>query len=754
MNCEASEDSDGNLRTGESLHSLGEGDWSVRQKAVRDLSSRAAGASIDQLLTILREQHRDLSRLNSAIQVLVRTPFNVVPALLELLAHPDSDVRTYTALTLGERGDASAAPGLIAALTDTDPNVRMHAVEALGRLRAAAAVDELMAIVESRDFELAFPALDALISIGDERIALRLLPLLREPLFKVLTVEALGCLGDEEVVRPLLDLLTDADVPPDSVIVAIHRIHERYQRRYGDETRIPETVRCLVGPSDIQAIISAGRFISSSVAGRWAKILSWLPALEATEALMKLLDRPPIEDDIILALVYKGPSIVPLLLQRLANLTGDGRQAVAAILTRLGNRAAVPVLLSMLDSDEEEDLIRAADSLAGFADLRAYEPLRNLLGHPSPRVRHSVVAAVNSLGHPNTARDLVGEFHNASPLVRESSVRVAAYLGLPLCIDAIFECCDDADERVRRAAIECLPIVDDPRVLQRLGQAIQSDTPPVRAAAAAALAKIDDARTAGTLLMPALEDADVWVRYFAIRSLLSIQQHAPAIAPLIRLATEDVAIQVRVAAIETLAECGSTGLATLVDLASSPIPDLSNAAILALGALPHPEATQIILAAFNSEDRERQIHAIRAAARSRSPDFVELLRARLLAPDDRLAEEASLALTQFPLREAALALIDGSSHLARRENCIVALAKMGDHAIPALAYGLQIYELEIRRTIVEALTRIRTTKAQDVLTIALDDGQPAIRHAALSALANIRRVCIPRDSADGCEGEQ
>jgi HEAT repeat protein len=182
--------------------------------------------------------------------------------------------------------------------------------------------------------------------------------------------------------------------------------------------------------------------------------------------------------------------------------------------------------------------------------------------------------------------------------------------------------------------------------------------------------------------------------------------------------------------------------------------DLSNAAILALGALSHPEATQIILAAFHSEDRERQIHAIRAAARSKSLDFVELLRARLLGSDDGLAEEALLALSQFPLRESALALMDGSSHLSRRENCIIALAKMGDHAIPALAYGLRTYELETRRPIVEALARIRSTKALDVLTTTLEDEQPAIRHAALSALAHIRRVRNLPDPADGCEGER
>jgi len=182
-------------------------------------------------------------------------------------------------------------------------------------------------------------------------------------------------------------------------------------------------------------------------------------------------------------------------------------------------------------------------------------------------------------------------------------------------------------------------------------------------------------------------------------------------------------------------------------------PDLANSATLALGVLPHPEARQVILAAFHSGNSERQLHAIHAAACSNTLEFIEPLRAIVLGSDNRLAEEAALALSKIRLRESALALIDASSRLARREICIATLARMGDCAIPALAYGLRIYELETRRAIVEALARISSTKALDVLTTALEDEQPAIRYGVLSALAHVRRVLNLPAPADGCEGE-
>jgi HEAT repeat protein len=245
----------------------------------------------------------------------------------------------------------------------------------------------------------------------------------------------------------------------------------------------------------------------------------------------------------------------------------------------------------------------------------------------------------------------------------------------------------------------------------------------------------------------------VWVRYFAVRSLLAIRMQARAFETLVRMANEDAAMQVRVVAIEALAGCGLAALAALVELSRSTIPDLAQAALVALGTMPGPESKQEILNASHSDDAERRSCAIRAMSRAGSADFVEQLRACALGPDAHLAEEARRALTQRRDRESALALVDGASRPFRRESCVAALATMGDAAVPALAYGLRTCELDARRAIVEALSRIRSAKAIDALELALEDGQPAVRQAALAALAHIRRTHVSATTAGLCEGK-
>jgi HEAT repeat protein len=86
-----------------------------------------------------------------------------------------------------------------------------------------------------------------------------------------------------------------------------------------------------------------------------------------------------------------------------------------------------------------------------------------------------------------------------------------------------------------------------------------------------------------------------------------------------------------------------------------------------------------------------------------------------------------------------LALIDIARRPARRAAAVVALAQLGDSAVPLLAAGFDQFDLDLRRAAVEVLARIRSADAIRLLETALDDNSPSVRHAALSALARIRQ---------------
>jgi HEAT repeat protein len=65
--------------------------------------------------------------------------------IVNTLKDADADVRSWSALVLGEIGDPKTAPGLIAAAANTreDNSVRCNAIQALGRMKSAEATESI-----------------------------------------------------------------------------------------------------------------------------------------------------------------------------------------------------------------------------------------------------------------------------------------------------------------------------------------------------------------------------------------------------------------------------------------------------------------------------------------------------------------------------------------------------------------------------------------------------------------------------------
>src|ERR1044071_2577890 len=125
---------------------LGDESWRVRRVAVEGLSQQVGAAEVAGLLRALRDEHHKPGVLNSALQVLALSGVDAIAPLAEFLHDPDTDLRIYATLALGEQNDPRAISALIGALNDENANVRFHAIEALSKLRAMEAVDALLGI--------------------------------------------------------------------------------------------------------------------------------------------------------------------------------------------------------------------------------------------------------------------------------------------------------------------------------------------------------------------------------------------------------------------------------------------------------------------------------------------------------------------------------------------------------------------------------------------------------------------------------
>ncbi len=718
------------------MGALGDESWRVRRAAVDGLAQQAGAAEAAELLRALREEHRNPGVLNSALQVLALSGIDAIAPLAEFLSDEDTDLRIYAAHALGDQHDPRAVPALIGALADQNANVRYHAIEALSKLRAADAVDALTGLAESRDFFLAFPALDALTAIGETRIAPRLVPLLEDELLRTPAADALGQLGDEEVVAPLAALLNTPGAPARVIAQSLATLFNRFQTAYQEGVYIADLARGAIDRTGVQNLIAALDAANGDELRDLVLVLGWLEGERIERALVPLLGRATARKEVVEALVRYGKRVTDLLIEQLDAEDVETRKAAIVALGRIGDARAVPALVAAINRDDES-IIPVAGALGKIGDRRAFEALLELIGHTDAAFRQAAISAINSLGHPEMAARAVVLMNDPNPYVRESAVRIAGYFGYDECADLLMARCRDEDENVRRAAVEHIPYIEDGRVIAVLAEALETATPRVRAAAAAAFAQIESAR-ALPYLLKALDDEDGWVRYFAARAI-GRHGYSESLDALVRLAEADPARQVRIAAVDALGRIGGPrAVAVLAALAETTEPDLMGAAMGALGHIGHPDALPPLLEALRSADQARRIKAIESLGARGGEGVAATLQWVAAADADAWVAQAAIdALARLTTPEAIDALVTLTADAARRTAAVAALAHLGERYIDAIGLGIHHAQASVRRGVVEALGRMKHPRASELLTQALDDREPSVRLAAVSALAQL-----------------
>jgi HEAT repeat protein len=712
------------------LGALHDESWRVRRVAAEGLARRAAPDAIAALLASVRENHHNLSLLNSALQVLAMSDVDTLSPLVEFLHDEDVDLRMQAALALGEQRDERATAALLGALVDADTNVRYHAIEALGKLSAVEAADALAGVAETRDFFLAFPALDALTRIGDARVAPRIVPLLEDELLREAAADALGHLGDEETIAPLAALLNTPNAPAQAVAEALAALHDRYARLYGEGPYIADLSRNAINPTGARNLLDALNEPGSADLRPLALVVGWLEGAAVERALTRLLGQANVRGEIVEALVRHGSRVTDLLIEQLESEDLEIRKSAVVALGRIGDGRAAPALIKVLEEDAEL-IIAAAHALAQIGDPRAFDALLALVGDPSAAVRQAVIGALNSLGSPQMPGRVLPLLNDTDANVRESAVKIAGYFGYPECADLLLERCRDEDERVRRAAVEHLPYLEDERVTAALVRALRHETPKVRAAAAGALAQAEGPEVSKYLL-EALGDEDSWVRYFAARSL-GRQQVAEGTDALARLAQADKSNHVRIAAVEALGRIGGESAARFVaPLVKSDEPDLVRAAITALGRITQPDALAPLFEALRSPDAEVRAAVVGALGERGGAESVEHLR-RVAATDAEPTVFAAAidALKRVGTPEAIAGLVSLTADASRREQAVAALAQTKEALLEEVARGLSPQQSAgVRRAVVEALGRMKSQRASELLRRAFDDADASVRAAA------------------------
>lgn len=720
----------------DNVQNLSNIDWRIRKDAQLKLSKGTNNATLAWLFKIMKEQHHDVGILNSILLVLSQSESDIVGALLSLLEEDDPDLRLYVIQTLGDRNDPQAIPTLMQCLNDSDANIQYHAIEALGKLEAHEATDHLVSIALSGNFFISFPAIDALSMIGDSSVVIKVLPLIDDPFFCDAVAGLLGKLGDADVVEFLCEKFNKSEFLATTVIRALLEINSRYEILFEEGGLIKDQFNKFINADGINNLIKAAENTETDDIQNIIKILGWVPSVRAQKSLTRMLGNPSLQKEVIEAFVNFGYKVTDLLIDQLHTSDNETRNAAAIALGRIGDPKSTEPLIQMIGENEELTVF-VIGSLAKLGERAAFEPLLKTLGDPNPAIRRASIAALNSIGHPEMPARIEKLIQYDDPLFRESAIHIAGYFGFSNCKHLVQNCLEDSDIRVVCAAIENLPFFDDPTTNSILGNLYNQGSTRIRASVVKAATHIDDASKFKTLA-ESLNDSDAWVRYYSIRTICYhlLREHLPI---LMVMAEKDKAIHVRLAAIEAIGQLnGIQAIPLFSKLLHDEINDIVLTTIYALGMLESENSLILLMPLINDRDTYKRSAAIKAVSHFNVPEVIEKL--HWIAATENLPMITNAAIEGLSTLNSVQSidyLIQLSLIPKIKEKCITALIQQKNLALPHLVITFNERPAQIKKNIIEFLSRSKKPEASEALIQFLNHENAQVRLEAMNALYRI-----------------
>jgi HEAT repeat protein len=190
---------------------LGDASWRVRSVASQALAERGDDPEVSRALTRALADPENAGRRNSAAEALIRAGRSSLPALEEVLADPDADLRKLACDALARIGDPRAGASLEQRLGDVDPNVRAAAAEALGAVGGRFALQALSetAARSDEDALVRQSALVALESLGVAPPVAELESALADPLLRASALRLLAHSDESAAAKCLIAATLD-----------------------------------------------------------------------------------------------------------------------------------------------------------------------------------------------------------------------------------------------------------------------------------------------------------------------------------------------------------------------------------------------------------------------------------------------------------------------------------------------------------------------------------------------------------------
>jgi HEAT repeat protein len=249
-------------------------------------------------------------------------------------------------------------------------------------------------------------------------------------------VEALGSLGDESVVKPLI-----ASLIANSQLVSVQRAIQAALLEIGNAAVEP-LIEALSDDNDVARTVVA-------------EVLGELGDARAEDPLIEILSQ-----------VSVG----------VTNPRNNLLRTVASALGNIGDPRAVKPLIDALKQLRDVGIrIAAASALGKIGDPLAVDPLLQALDDAAPDVRTAAMYALGEIGDTRAVQPLAGKLGSEQRENRVSAVSALGQIGDTAAVEPLIQALDDSDSTVRGNAAYALGQIGDTRAIKPLIKALMSE---------------------------------------------------------------------------------------------------------------------------------------------------------------------------------------------------------------------------------------------------------------------------------------
>ncbi len=215
--------------------------------------------------------------------------------------------------------------------------------------------------------------------------------------------------------------------------------------------------------------------------------LDWCTGTEREEAMDELVK-------------MGAPAVEPLIAALRQNELGSMRHHIIWALAEIGDGRAVPALIDLLTDNYIAST--AANALGEIGDMRAFEPLREILENPDtenegPLARAPIASVLVRLDPEKAVEPLLRRLDDPDAFVRASAASCLGELKEPRALEPLLKALDDPDEHCRSRTAFALGRFGDRRAVEPLIKHLKDET--MRRSAVSALGQLADKKAVGPL---------------------------------------------------------------------------------------------------------------------------------------------------------------------------------------------------------------------------------------------------------------